>query len=102
MRFRFLDATSSTPARMFLLPGQDTSRVRGEGEAEMRYLFTDESSACATRLVTDRDIEQEIQFHRRREVTTKVRVADQVTLPAQEFSALKLLNQKLRDFWATH
>lgn len=100
MRYRFLDATSSTPAKMFLLPGQDPSRhVRDEGENSMRYIFADESSA---RSVSDRDIQAEIEFARRREATTKVRVADQVTLPAQEFSALKLLNQKLRDFWEKH
>jgi hypothetical protein len=52
--------------------------------------------------ITDRDIEEELAFHLQREVSTRVRTADTVTTPAMEFSALKLLNQKMRDFWATH
>ena len=50
MRFRFLDATSSTPAKMFLLVGQDPPRQRrDEGDEKLRYLFADESSAHASR-----------------------------------------------------
>ena len=50
--------------------------------------------------ITDRDLEEELAFHRKREVSTRVRVTDAVTTPSQEFAALKLLNQKMRDFWA--
>ncbi len=100
MRFRFLDATSSTPAKMFLLVGQDPPRQRrDEGDEKLRYLFADESSAHATRLITDRDLREEIEFYRKREASTTVRTADTVTTPAMEFSALKLLNQKMRAFW---
>jgi hypothetical protein len=49
--------------------------------------------------VTDRDIEEELAFHRKRQVSTKVRTTDTLTTPAMEFSALKLLNEKMRTFW---
>ena len=51
------------------------------------------------RLVTDSDVRDEIEFARTREVSTRVRVTDTVRTPAMEFSALKLLNQKMRAFW---
>jgi hypothetical protein len=94
MRFRFLDATSSSPARMFLLPGQDlkSHNATPQGETDMR-------------LVTDRDVQDEIEFFRRRKLTaplTGVVTTDRLTTDAQQFAFLRRLNQRMREFWATH
>jgi hypothetical protein len=65
----------------------------------MRYIFADESS------VSDRDLREEIEFARRRKLTeplTGVVATDKVTTDAQQFAFLRRLNQKAREFWATH
>jgi hypothetical protein len=103
MRFRFLDAIRSTPARMFLLAGQDPPRqTRDEGET-MRYIFCD-TATNASEAVWDRELREEIEFHRRREpeASIRVRVTDVATSPRQEFAALRKLNEVMRKFWAEH
>ena len=68
----------------------------------MRYIFCD-SPTNSSDAVWDREISEEIAFHRKREPepSTKVRVTDQARSSWQEFAALKLLNQKMKEFWAT-
>jgi hypothetical protein len=99
MRLTFHDAIGAWPAVR-----QDTSRrTRDEGGNDMRYIFSDESSACATRLVTDRDLREEVEFHQKREPegSIRVRTTDVATSPRQEFAALRKLNEVMRKFWAT-
>lgn len=74
----------------------------------MRYHFVDQPSMmfAAERQresVTDRELREEIEFHRSRPAELKgVTTTDQVITDAQQFAFLRRLNQRMRDFWATH
>jgi hypothetical protein len=66
----------------------------------MRYIFSDKSSACAERLVTDRDLREEVEFARKNsEPKLRVFSTDAAITDRQHFSLLRQLNERMRAFW---
>jgi hypothetical protein len=74
----------------------------------MRYRFRDRAIPmfCEANqrrhdepIVTDREISEEISFHRKRGPSLRVRSTDEATLPAVEFGSLKLLNLANKKAW---
>jgi hypothetical protein len=59
--------------------------------------------ADCDRQITDRDLQEEIQFHARRNPEpSKVRTTVQITTLAMEFAGLRKINELNRAFWAQH